>query len=50
MFASSQFFKDEQYIADVQIDTTLQVIIKIDVTAKRLPVTIEARGYRSYHR
>ena len=42
MFASSQFFKDEQYIADVQIDTTLQVIIKIDVTAERLPVTIES--------
>ena len=42
MLASSQFFEDEQYITDIQIDATLQVVIEIDVTTQRLPVTVES--------
>ena len=42
MLASSQFFEDEQYITDIQIDATLQVVIEIDVTTQRLPVTVDS--------
>ncbi len=34
MSASSQLFENKEYITDVQVDTALQVIIEIDVTAQ----------------
>ena len=41
MPASAQFFKDEKYVADVQCDATLQVVVEVDVTTQRLPVAVE---------
>lgn len=34
MSTSSQLFENKEYITDVQVDTALQVIIEIDVTAQ----------------
>ena len=41
MSAVSQFFQNEEYIADVQCDATLQVVVEVDVTAQGFPVAVE---------
>ena len=43
-FAVAEFLDDEKYIADIDIDATLQVVVEVDVTAKRLPVTVESQA------
>ncbi len=41
MSASSQLFENKEYITDIQVDTALQVVVEVDVTAQRFPVSIE---------
>ena len=41
MSATTQFLEDEEHITNIQVDTTLQVIIEIDISTQRLPVAIK---------
>ena len=41
MSAFAQLVDDEEHIADVYGDTTLQVVVEIDVATQRFPVTVE---------
>ena len=42
MSAVAQLVEDEEHVADVQCNATLQVIVEVDVTAQRLPVAVES--------
>ena len=42
VFAVAELFEDEQHVADVKSDATLKVVIEIDVTTQRLPVSVES--------
>ena len=33
-FATAELVDDEEYVADVDVDTTLQVVIEVDVAAE----------------
>ena len=46
MSAVSQFFQNKEYVADIQCDATLQVVIEIDVTAQGFPVAVERAAYK----
>ena len=42
MTAIAQFVEDEEHVAYIQCNATLQVIVEVDVTAQRLPVAVES--------
>ena len=42
MSAVAQLVEDEEHVADVQCNATLQVIVEVDVTAQRFPVAVES--------
>ena len=33
-FATAELVDDEEYVADVDVDTTLQVVVEVDVAAE----------------
>ena len=39
--AAAQLVEDEEHVADVEGDATLQVVVKVDVPAQRFPVAVE---------
>ena len=45
--ASAKFVYDKEDIADVYRDTTLQAVVKIEVTAQRLPVAVKSQAYQA---
>ena len=42
MTAIAQFVEDEEHVAYIQCNATLQVIVEVDVTAQRFPVAVES--------
>ena len=40
--AVAQLVDDEENVTDINGDTTLEVVVEIDVTAQRFPVAVES--------
>ena len=45
--AAAQLIEDEEHVADVECNTTLQVVVEVDVTAQRFPVAVESTADES---
>ena len=44
---AAQLVKDEEHVADVEGNATLQVVVEVDVAAQRLPVAVEGAADES---
>ena len=42
--AVTKLVDNEKHVADINVDTTLQVVVEVDVAAERLPVTVECKA------